>query len=104
MLNKPKILTNNNGNIYSYTLFVGEAPGRLGADRTGVPFLGDRTGYNFQNLLNNAGIKREDIFITNALLCNPKNGNNNDTPVIDEIRNCSLYLKILTCFLIQHGL
>ena len=53
-------------------LFVAEAPGRLGADRTGIPLYGDRTGENFQTLLGNIGWKREQVFITNAVLCNPK--------------------------------
>ncbi|MCB0230763.1 MAG: uracil-DNA glycosylase, partial [Anaerolineae bacterium] len=32
-------------------MIVGEAPGYLGADRTGVPFTGDRSGRRVQKLL-----------------------------------------------------
>jgi uracil-DNA glycosylase family 4 len=77
-------------------MFVGEAPGRLGADRTGIPFYGDRTGDNFENLLLNVSWQREDLFITNALLCNPREDTgNNGTPSAAEIKNCSMYLSML---------
>jgi len=39
--------------------------------------------------------KREDIFITNAILCNPRSDNgNNSTPTKQEIANCSFYLEM----------
>lgn len=91
-----KVLSVANGTVESKVLFVAEAPGRLGADRTGVPLYGDRTGDNFEALLGNIGWRREDIFITNAVLCNPKQGNgNNATPTADEIANCSAYLEMV---------
>jgi len=82
--------------VDSKVLFVAEAPGRLGADRTGVPLQGDRTGDNFETLLGNIGWRREHIFITNAVLCNPKQENgNNGTPTREEIANCSAYLEMV---------
>jgi uracil-DNA glycosylase family 4 len=76
-------------------LFIAEAPGRLGADKTGIPLFGDRTGNNFEMFLKNIGWKREDIFITNAILCNPQQENgNNGTPTQEEIDNCSAYLEM----------
>lgn len=76
--------------------FVAEAPGRLGADRTGVPLHGDRTGDNFEKLLGNVGWHREQVFITNAILCNPQEDNgDNGTPTPDEIANCSSYLEMV---------
>ncbi len=90
-----KVMSVANGNIDSRVLFVAEAPGRLGADRTGVPLYGDRTGDNFEILLGNVGWNREEIFITNAVLCNPKQENgNNGTPTLEEIANCSAYLEM----------
>jgi uracil-DNA glycosylase family 4 len=84
----------------SKVLFVAEAPGRLGADRTGIPLFGDRTGENFNILLGNIGWRREDIFITNAILCNPKQVNgNNGTPTSEEIANCSAYLEMVITLL-----
>lgn len=94
--NKKKILSQRNGNIDSDIMFIAEAPGRLGADRTGIPLHGDQTGKNFQYFLDLIGLDRDDIFITNAILCNPCNKNgNNAIPKIREIRNCSIYLNIL---------
>jgi len=82
-------------------MFIAEAPGRLGADRTGVPLHGDKTGDNFEQLLGNVGWKRNDIFITNAVLCNPREENgNNGTPTLEELVNCSAFLE-MTIELIQ---
>jgi len=91
-----KVLSSANGTVDSKVLFMAEAPGRLGADRTGIPLYGDRTGDNFEALLGNIGWRREDVFITNAVLCNPKLENgNNGTPTPDEIANCSAYLEMI---------
>ncbi len=90
-----KVLSDKNGNLNSKVVFIGEAPGRLGADRTQIPFFGDQTGRNFERLLAGAGLSRTEIFITNTVLCNPRDGNgNNATPTPDEIRNCSLHLSL----------
>ncbi len=92
---RTKVLSNANGNIDSKVLFVAEAPGRLGADRTGIPLCGDQTGRNFEVLLGNIGWAREEVFVTNSLLCNPRQANgNNATPSPDEIANCSAYLDM----------
>jgi uracil-DNA glycosylase family 4 len=71
-------------------MFVGEAPGRLGADRTAVPFHGDKSGDNFETLLGLAGLSRREVFVTNAVLCNPKDeSGNNASPPRSVLRNCS---------------
>jgi len=94
MCNRKKVLSKNNGNINAKVMFIAEAPGRLGAEQTGIPLYGDKTGANFNKLLNSIGWKREDIFITNAILCNPqKNNGNNSSPTDYEIENCSVHLK-----------
>ncbi len=93
---RTKVLSSANGNVHSQVLFVAEAPGRLGADRTGVPLHGDRTGDNFEALLGNVGWLREEVFITNAILCNPRDEDgNNGTPTGQEIANCSAYLEMV---------
>ena len=82
------------GSINAPLMFIGEAPGRLGADATGIPFHGDKTGHNFESLLDFVGIGRQDIFVTNAVLCNPKDSRgNNDTPSAQEIKNCAAFLS-----------
>lgn len=96
LCSKRKVLSHSNGTLNAKVLFVAEAPGRLGADRTGIPLHGDRTGDNFETLLKNIGWRREDIFITNAVLCNPMNENgNNGTPTAVEIANCAAYLEMV---------
>lgn len=95
MRKRIKVLSKYNGNVSSSVLFIAEAPGRLGADRTGIPLHGDRTGENFEKLLSNIGWEREEIFITNAILCNPRDEKgNNSTPKAQELTNCSPYLKM----------
>ena len=95
MAGRPKILSERNGNIRSRVLFVAEAPGRLGADRTGIPLSGDRSGDNFETLLRCIGWARTDIFITNAVLCNPRSEEGtNARPSDEEITNCSAFLRM----------
>lgn len=94
MQHRRKVLGPQNGNLDSPIFFIAEAPGRLGADKFGIPLHGDQAGRNFEMLIASAGIKRGSIFITNAVLCNPrKPDGNNDSPTLAEIRNCSQYLE-----------
>ena len=96
MYGRTRVLSEKNGNIDSKVVFIGEAPGRLGADRTGIPFHGDKAGQNFERLLQFAGLTRQQVFITNAVLCNPRDEKgNNSAPNKEEVRNCSLHLSIL---------
>lgn len=96
MCGRTRVLSGKNGNIDSKVIFIGEAPGRLGADRTGIPFCGDQAGQNFERLLQFAGLTRQQVFITNAVLCNPRDEKgNNSAPNKEEVRNCSLHLSIL---------
>jgi len=96
MKGRNKVLSLGNGSLNSKVMFIGEAPGRLGADKTLIPFLGDQSGRNLGRLLDMFGFTRKDIFITNAVLCNPRNAEgNNAPPTLSEIRNCSIHLGIL---------
>lgn len=96
MCNRKKVLSDKNGNLNTKVLFIAEAPGRLGAERTGIPLYGDKSGDNFEMLLGNIGWERKDVFITNAVLCNPQDAEgNNATPQKDEILNCNYYLQML---------
>lgn len=83
-----------NGDLRSRILFVAEAPGRLGADRTGIPLSGDQSGRNFDELLHMAGLRRSAIFVTNAVLCNPRDPQGrNAAPTSLEIHNCAPFLR-----------
>jgi len=91
-----KVLSTQNGSLRANVLFVAEAPGRLGADRTGIPLFGDRAGHNFGDLVCCSGLKRRQIFVTNAVLCNPRDQRgSNRRPTSDEIKNCSVHLREL---------
>ncbi len=93
MVNQSAVLGPANGSIDSDILFVAEAPGRFGGARTGIPFSGDKSGDNFETLIAHVGLTRQDIFVTNAVLCNPLANGNNRRPTTKEIGNCSSYLK-----------
>ena len=95
MSDLPAILSSKNGSIHTDLIFIAEAPGRFGSGRTGIPFHGDRSGDNFEQLLNHVGLERKDIFITNAVLCNPLKNGNNRRPTIKEIDNCNSFLENL---------
>jgi uracil-DNA glycosylase family 4 len=72
--------------------FVGLAPGRLGGDRTGIPFSGDRSGLLLRRMIDDAGLR--SVFITNLVRCNPRDqqGRNRD-PSAAEIANCRSHLE-----------
>lgn len=94
MGNSKRVLTDLNGPWDAQVIFVAEAPGRLGAEVTGVPLFGDRTGDRFEELLSAMKWNRSEVFITNAVLCNPRDEHgNNDTPTRKEIANCSRLLR-----------
>lgn len=94
MEGRTRLLSAANGTLQPRVLFIAEAPGRLGGDRTAVPLSGDQSGRNFDLLLAAAGLERCEIFITNAVLCNPRNasGSKNAPPTSTEVRNCSAFL------------
>lgn len=90
---RQKVLSEKNGSLDSPVLFIAEGPGRLGADKYGIPLYGDRTGRNFDFFLRSIGWDRSFIFATNAVLCNPRDqAGNNARPTSAEIGNCSRYL------------
>ncbi|MBK9313372.1 MAG: uracil-DNA glycosylase [Acidobacteria bacterium] len=94
MRDRQAVLGPLNGTITPKAMFIAEAPGRNGADRTRIPFHGDISGNNFEALLDSIGLARNQIFITNSVLCSPrKPGGANDRPTRSEIRNCSSFLQ-----------
>ena len=96
MIGRKKVFSAANGDISARVVFIAEAPGRLGADATGIPLFGDKTGDNFEALLELTGWRRHDVFITNAVICNPRDeSGNNTTPTSREISNCFPYLAMV---------
>jgi uracil-DNA glycosylase len=88
------VLSELNGNLEPKVFFIAEAPGRQGADRTRRPFSGDKSGANFQLMLDSIGLKREEIFITNTVLCSPRSETGaNRKPSKREIKNCADFLE-----------
>ncbi len=71
---------------------IGEAPG-ADEDASGKPFVG-RAGKMLDKLLEGAKIKRQQVFITNAVKCRPtqNNGKKNRTPTVDECESCRPWL------------
>ncbi len=93
MEGRRRVLSAANGPLSARVLFVAEAPGRLGGDRGGVPLTGDASGRNFGRYLRAAGLSREDVFVTNAALCNPRTEQGtNAPPSAAELRACSSFL------------
>lgn len=94
MCDSQRVLNRSGGALNADIMFIGEAPGRLGADSSGIPFHGDKSGHNFEELLDFAKIDRSKIFVTNAVLCNPRDEQgNNSTPTKQEVQNCATHLS-----------
>lgn len=88
------VLSARNGDVGAVAMFIGEAPGRQGGDRTRVPFSGDQSGRNFERYLASTGLTRERIFITNSVLCNPRRESGaNRRPTGAEVSRCSSFLR-----------
>ena len=75
------------GNADADLMFVGEAPGAE-EDRQGLPFVG-RAGQLLNQMLEEIGLARDDVFIANVLKSRPP-GNRDPQP--DEIAACEPYL------------
>lgn len=75
------------GNPEARIMLIGEGPG-FHEDEQGRPFVGN-SGNFLTSLLEKAGLKREDVFITNVVKCRPPS---NRDPLPDEIHACSEYL------------
>jgi len=75
------------GNADADLMFVGEAPGAE-EDRQGLPFVG-RAGQLLNQLLEEIGLSREEVFIANVLKNRPP-GNRDPQPL--EIEACEPWL------------
>jgi DNA polymerase len=75
------------GNPNSEILFIGEGPG-FHENEQGLPFVG-AAGQFLDELLAEADLKREDVFITNVVKCRPP-GNRDPQP--EELEACKPFL------------
>ena len=76
------------GNAHARIMFIGEGPG-WHEDQQGKPFVGN-SGQFLTELIESAGLKREDVFITNIVKHRPPS---NRDPLPDEIAACAGYLE-----------
>ncbi len=76
------------GNPQSEIMFIGEGPG-FHENQQGLPFVG-AAGQFLDELLAEANLKREDVFITNVVKCRPP-GNRDPQP--EELEACKPYLE-----------
>jgi len=94
MADRTAVLSQLNGPVDARVMFIGEAPGRKGADRTRIPFSGDQSGRNLERFIASIGLTRSQIFITSAALCNPRSASGiNRRPSRSELNNCSGFLR-----------
>ena len=75
------------GDPHADLMFVGEAPG-FHEDRQGIPFVGP-SGQLLNRLLEGIGLRRQDVYICNAIKSRPPN---NRDPQPDEIAACRPWL------------
>jgi len=68
--------------------FIGEAPGRS-EDKLGEPFVGS-AGKRLTEALEEAGLSRDSVYITNVVKCRPPN---NRVPTQKEKEACRGYLE-----------
>ena len=76
------------GNHHADVMLVGEAPG-ASEDKQGRPFVG-RAGKLLDELLAEAGLVREDVFITNVVKARPPG---NRDPKADEVAHYLPWLE-----------
>ena len=75
------------GDPHADLMFVGEAPG-FHEDRQGLPFVGP-SGQLLNRLLEGIGLRRQDVYICNAIKSRPPK---NRDPLPDEIAACRPWL------------
>ena len=75
-------------------MIVGEGPG-ADEDAAGTPFVG-KSGKTLDKMLSDAGLRREDIWVTNIVRCRPvsltERGLQNRAPRPEEIKACMLWM------------
>jgi len=76
------------GHPASEIMFIGEGPG-FHENEQGLPFVG-AAGKFLDELLGEAGLTRDEVFITNVVKCRPPS---NRDPSEEELEACRYYLE-----------
>lgn len=76
------------GNADADLMFIGEGPGYY-EDKQGEPFVG-AAGQLLNRMLEEIGVRRADVRITNVILCRPPG---NRDPMPDEVETCTPWLR-----------
>jgi uracil-DNA glycosylase family 4 len=76
------------GNADADLMFIGEGPGYY-EDKQGEPFVG-AAGQLLNRMLEEIGVRRADVRITNVILCRPPG---NRDPMPDEVETCAPWLR-----------
>jgi uracil-DNA glycosylase len=76
------------GNSKAKLMLIGEGPGE-DEDIQGIPFVG-KAGQKLDSILKFIGVNRQDIYISNSVLCRPPN---NRKPTYEEMSACRWRLE-----------
>ncbi len=76
------------GSPYTQVMFIGEGPG-FHENEQGLPFVG-AAGKFLDELLGDARLERDGVFITNVVKCRPPG---NRDPEAEELNACKPYLE-----------
>lgn len=76
------------GDVHAEIMMIGEAPGKK-EDELGMPFTG-AAGRILDEMLAQADLKRDEIFITSVIKCRPPKNRN---PKAEELLACGTHLK-----------
>ena len=82
-INKQKVF--GNGNQNADIMIIGDNPGVADYDN-GIPFTGP-AGQLLDKALSSIGIKREDLYYTNTVIC--RTNEKDRTPSREEVSNCA---------------
>lgn len=81
---KCKRVVPGHGDTRAKLMFIAEAPG-ADEDDQGIPLVG-KAGQLFDRLLGRAGLRREDVYATNVVLCRPPS--NDLHPYPEAVHTC----------------
>jgi uracil-DNA glycosylase family 4 len=95
MAGRPRTMGDPSATLEERCLVVATAPGptKAGATDEPIPLDGDHTGDAFSRLLADADLRRDQLYVTNAVLCPPRRAGRSRKVRAAEIANCSRFLS-----------